>query len=106
MKHATQIEPTADRGKVEHTKGLWEYENGSIIATDTGNCIAILNSYAPDDEDAVPQAQIDADGRLLAAAPVLLTACVEFVRKVECGEAKSTRSYQQMKAAISKAIQA
>ena len=44
-----------------------------------------------------------ADARLIAAAPDLLAACQEFVRKVECGEAKSTRSYEQMKAAISRA---
>ena len=41
--------------------------------------------------------------KLIAAAPELLEACKEFVRKVECGEARSTRSYAQMKAAISKA---
>jgi len=37
------------------------------------------------------------------AAPDLLAACKEFVRKVEAGEAKSTRSYRQMKEAITKA---
>lgn len=31
---------------------------------------------------------------------LLLDACVEFVRKVENGEARSKRSYEQMKAAI------
>ncbi len=30
----------------------------------------------------------------------LLAACVEFVRKVECDEAQSVRSYTQMKEAI------
>ena len=38
-----------------------------------------------------------------AAAPDLLAACKEFVRKVDAGEAKSRRSYAQMKAAIAKA---
>ena len=33
----------------------------------------------------------------------LLAACKEFVRKCECGEASSWRSYAQMKAAIAKA---
>lgn len=47
--------------------------------------------------------EIAANARLIAAAPDLLAACQEFVRKVECGEAKSTRSYEQMKAAISRA---
>jgi hypothetical protein len=40
---------------------------------------------------------------LMAAAPELLAACVEFVRKVECGGARSVRSYAKMKAAILKA---
>jgi len=30
----------------------------------------------------------------------LLASCVEFVRKVECGEARSRRSYAAMKSAI------
>lgn len=44
-----------------------------------------------------------ANARLIAAAPDLLAACKEFVRKCECGEASSVRSYKQMKAAIAKA---
>ena len=44
-----------------------------------------------------------ANARLIAAAPELYAACEEFVRKVECGEARSVRSYAQMKAALSKA---
>ena len=37
---------------------------------------------------------------LLRQRDELLAACKEFVRKVECGEARSVRSYAQMKAAI------
>jgi len=36
------------------------------------------------------------------AAPDLLAACREFVRKCDAGEAKSVRSYAQMRAAIAK----
>jgi hypothetical protein len=43
------------------------------------------------------------DGRLINAAPDLLAACMEFVRKVDCGEARSTASAKQMRAAIAKA---
>jgi len=46
----------------------------------------------------------EANAKLIAAAPDLLEACMEFVRKVECGEAKSKRSYAQMKQAIEKAL--
>lgn len=41
--------------------------------------------------------------RVFAAGPDLLAACEEFVRKVDAGEARSSRSYAQMKAAIAKA---
>lgn len=44
-----------------------------------------------------------ANARLFAASKKLYAACAEFVRKVEAGEAKSTRSYAQMKAAIAEA---
>tara|TARA_R110000851_G_scaffold32845_5_gene87861 strand:- start:534 stop:800 length:267 start_codon:yes stop_codon:yes gene_type:complete len=47
-------------------------------------------------------ASID-DAKLIAAAPELLAACVEFIRKCESGEAKSTRSYAEMKRAVQKA---
>ena len=33
-------------------------------------------------------------------AHLLYDACAEFIRKVECGEARSKRSYKQMKEAI------
>lgn len=46
----------------------------------------------------------EADARLIAAAPELLAACQEFVRKVDAGEARSNVSYGQMKAAIAKAL--
>ena len=41
--------------------------------------------------------------KLEAVNTALLEACKEFVRKVDCGQARSTRSYMQMKAAIAKA---
>ena len=41
--------------------------------------------------------------RLKVVNAELLSACREFVRKVECGEARSVNSYSQMKAVIAKA---
>lgn len=47
---------------------------------------------------------MDGEGILLsgqrAAVYALLDACKEFVRKCDCGEARSVRSYAEMKAAI------
>lgn len=42
--------------------------------------------------------------QLNEAAPDLLAACQEFVRKCDNGEARSKRSYSQMKQAINKAL--
>ncbi len=56
------------------------------------------------DVDKVGRQIAEANANLIASAPDLLEACIEFVRKVECGEAKSTKSYEQMKKAISKAL--
>jgi len=41
--------------------------------------------------------------RLAEASPDLLAARQEFCRKVDAGEARSTKSYEQMKKAIAKA---
>lgn len=47
----------------------------------------------------------EANAKLIAASPDLFAACKEFVRKVEAGGAKSSKSYEQMKAAIKKATE-
>jgi hypothetical protein len=93
------------------TPGPWEVSIGN-----SGSIFGDLNNPAHDgdnpyigtvagigvDED-IPECT--ANAKLIAAAPDLYAACVEFCRKVEAGEAKSTASYEQMKAAIAKAIQ-
>lgn len=66
-----------------------EFDNGLRIE-DGGN-------------DAPPLEEAKSNARLIAAAPELFEACQEFVRKVEAGEAKSKKSYAQMKAALLKA---
>lgn len=57
----------------------------------------VLDCDLVGDEEAIGNA------KLFAAAQYLLAACEEFVRKCECGEARSKRSYAQMKDAINKA---
>ena len=44
----------------------------------------------------------DAIERKDAAIAELVGVCAEFVRRVECGEIRSKRTYAQMKAAIAK----
>jgi hypothetical protein len=81
----------------KHTPGPWS--TGIVfgfteVVAPTLNVANIRGSTIPEQE---------ANARLIAAAPDLLEACAEFVRKCNCGEARSTRSYAQMQAAIAKA---
>tara|TARA_R110002020_G_scaffold408587_1_gene618417 strand:+ start:1007 stop:1306 length:300 start_codon:yes stop_codon:yes gene_type:complete len=44
------------------------------------------------------------NAKLIAAAPELLQACINFVNKCDNGMARSKNSYAEMKAAIEKAL--
>ena len=84
------------------TPGPWKVIKGQscflIRSVNNGYYIAKTITDELDDE-----ANFEFIIRACNAHDDLLEACKEFVRKVECGEARSKRSYQQMKAAISKA---
>ena len=85
------------------TEGDWIVDcvdkHGYFITSDSQqNAIAKVYQLFEDDQ----KAKSNAD--LVSAAPDLLSACLEFVRKVECGQARSTKSYAQMKTAINKAL--
>jgi hypothetical protein len=73
----------------KHTPGPWVIKGQDIMGNEPNGFICSWSGRS-------------ADARLIAAAPDLLDACREFVRKVECREARSKRSYEQMKAAISR----
>lgn len=88
----------------KHTPGPWYFDPehrphhyGCNVGAETGECIATVAPGENGDSETI------ANARLIAAAPDLLAACEEFVRKVESGEARSKRSYAEMKAAISRA---
>lgn len=76
--------------------------DANCITLPDGSCVGGLMAGKPpcmhDRPSGAQPAPIPAD-----AAQDLLAACKEFVRKVEAGEARSVRSYEQMKAAITKA---
>lgn len=88
----------------KHTPRPWHAAERGDYSDLGGNSRVILGN---DRRIAIVQhngsAEDDANAYLFAAAPDLLEACKEFCRKVESGEAKSSRSYAQMKAAIAKA---
>ena len=44
------------------------------------------------------------DAKLIAAAPDLLAACIEFIKRVEKGEVRSTKSYNRFKEVVEKAL--
>lgn len=100
----------SERSLVSHTPGPWNIDEGSnyLAESDLGK----FKVYGGDLELVVAQTigdvpelarQEEANAHLISASPDLLEACKEFVRKVECGDARSKRSYAQMKAAIAKA---
>jgi len=72
-------------------------EETMVIEVDGQRCIGVIGN--PSINPLVKH-----NAKLMAAAPDLLAACIEFCRKVDTGEAKSVASYNQMKAAINKAL--
>ncbi len=81
------------------TKGPWHLEDGgrgSWVCNSGGEYAAI--SAGITDEVA------EANGYLIAAAPDLLKACMDFIEKVDSGRARSVKTYGQMKAAVEKAL--
>lgn len=90
---------------MKHTPGPWRISKWdqqnvadgftTVICDSRGHGICKFLTYGHDKK-------VKVNANLIATAPDLLEACKEFVRKVECGEARSRRSYAQMKAAINK----
>jgi hypothetical protein len=97
--------------KTKFTGGKWKIgNNGWCVVTDDKDAIDLEKRDSPESLRYYGGAlicescKID-DAKLITAAKDLYDACAEFVRKVECGEARSKRSYAQMKAAIKKATE-
>ena len=85
---------------MKHTNGAW------FAVEYAGHYSIQYGPYYGDtdllDSDSVGEEKAELNALVCAAAPLLLAACEEFIREVECGEAKSTKSYNQMKEAVSK----
>jgi hypothetical protein len=93
---------TDNKSPPEHTPGPWQRNAppaSKYVTVFAGRNIHIA-AIKPEGKT---QQECEANINLIAAAPDLLDACQEFVRKVDEGEARSVRSYAQMKAAIAKA---
>ena len=94
---------------IKHTTGPWKCEGPDEFgdwtiqqASDSDGSDGIL-AIAAIISNLRKEEKVAANAHLIASAPDLLEACEEFVRKCECGEARSRRSYAQMKMAIAKA---
>lgn len=88
--------------KTKRTLGPWIVNGSSVVAnfpTDT-KCVAEVNLISVVNGKKAPHSEQIGNLYLIAAAPDLLEACEEFCRKVESGQARSIKSYAQMKAAI------
>jgi hypothetical protein len=87
----------------QHTPGPWLLNDKAgyeYVLADDGFMIADCINFSRSEE-------INrANARLISAAPDLLAACIEFVRKVDAGEGRPTRSSEDMRAAINKATSA
>jgi len=81
--------------------GCWGLEGKRITYVNEGSNFQVATTDGRKKEENGANAEFIV--RACNSHDDLLEACKEFVRKVECGEARSKRSYQQMKAAISKA---
>jgi hypothetical protein len=93
------MEPTKEQ-KAEHTPGPWEVRDRWYISRPGKMALAEVKcGDVPFEATEIHEA----NARLIAAAPDLLAACKEFVRKCDSGEARSSHSYAQMVAAITKA---
>ena len=86
----------------EHTPGPWTIKQfgGPQISGPKGYAVATMWGALSVRE---LKGQDLANAKLIAAAPELLEACVEFVRRVEAGEIRSKLTYATMKAVIAKA---
>jgi hypothetical protein len=85
----------------KHTAGPWQSE-----WPDCGDHRYVASTVSTVcDETAVctPRADQEADARLIAAALVKAVEAVEFCRRVDAGEIRSTRTYAAFKAIIAKA---
>jgi|TARA_E500000318_G_scaffold111841_1_gene132090 hypothetical protein len=103
------------------TSGVWccassdTHDGWTAVWADSGYCGVKQVALIPTEfSEAVSNAKLMAEAgtvanecgrtpnQLLDERDELLACCKEFVRKVECGEARSKRSYAQMKAVIDK----
>lgn len=83
----------------DHTKGPWKVQQtnvGLVILNSEDESLANVGKFR------ATQEEVQANARLMCAAPDLLAICEEFVRRVECGEVRSRRTYAAMQDIIQK----
>lgn len=97
------------------TKGVWELKPNDFyievrnISEDEKtvfNCNVFLNRETDDclqhESDSLCEENL-ANAKLIASAPEILAAMIEFVERVDKGEVRSTKTYNKFKELINKA---
>ena len=60
---------------LKHTKGEWITNEGQIYPQETGKTLALIPYFDKDSEE------MQSNAKLIAAAPDLLKACIEFIKE-------------------------
>lgn len=90
------------------TQGRWfacckKYTPHFLFANEGETTICGFHQ-SQDDGINLPIEEVQANARLIESSKDLLDICIDFVEKVERGEAKSVRTYNRMKEVIAKVL--
>lgn len=95
-----------EKKEFKHTSAPWRVreEHGFLFVESPKEVCG--KSYGQEilGEDYFDEFDKKADARLVSVSPELLDICIDFVEKVERGEAKSVRTYNRMKEVIAKVL--
>lgn len=91
------------------SKGIWKVEehswsDTSVLCNEKTVCSISISEEATEENQEELENEALSNANLISAAPELLAACQEFIRKCEAGEARSVKSLAQMKLAVAKAL--
>ena len=90
---------------MEHMKGPWKWSGSDLNGiNEKGEIDSVIFCTVEYDDGHYSELHCEEDDRaLIESAPDLLAECEAFCAKVESGKARSTDTYNRMKAVIAKA---
>lgn len=98
-----------EKNEFKGTKGKWEvcehsWSDSSIICGDKTIFEKSIYDDAIEETQEQLEDEVSANFKLMCASKELLDICIDFVEKVERGEARSVRTYGKMKEVIAKVL--